>query len=313
MLRLPDSWIWDFWIADTGIEFHVFFLRASRALHDPHRRHLRASVGHAVSVDLIEWRLLPDAIVHSDVPAWDDLAIWTGSVLRGSDGRWRMFYTGLSHADAGMVQRIGVATSTDLMTWVTPGKPDVVSDPRWYEQLDDGIHDHVAWRDPWVFADPAGDGWHMLITARARFGPHDDRGVLGHAWSSDLESWMVRPPRSDPGAGFDQLEVPQVAEVDGRHVLLFSCLAADAAPSRRRSGPGGSWALAVADPVGRYDVGAARLLVDDRFYSARLVRDRAGQWQMLAFHLREADGSFDGRLSDPMPVRWATPDALVIG
>ena len=28
-----------------------------------------------------------------------------------------------------------------------------------------------TWRDPWVFPDPAGDGWHMLITARAAAGP----------------------------------------------------------------------------------------------------------------------------------------------
>jgi len=42
MLRLPDSWVWDFWFADTGEAYHVFFLRASRALKDPHRRHRRA-------------------------------------------------------------------------------------------------------------------------------------------------------------------------------------------------------------------------------------------------------------------------------
>ena len=33
---------WDFWFADTGDAYHVFFLRASRALQDPHRRHRRA-------------------------------------------------------------------------------------------------------------------------------------------------------------------------------------------------------------------------------------------------------------------------------
>ena len=34
----------------------------------------------------------------------------------------------------------------------------------------------------------------------------------------------VQPPLSDPGAGFGQLEVFQVANIDGRHVLIFNCL-----------------------------------------------------------------------------------------
>ncbi len=52
---LPDSWVWDFWFADDGERYHLFFLYASRALHDPDRRHLRASIGHAVSDDLVSW------------------------------------------------------------------------------------------------------------------------------------------------------------------------------------------------------------------------------------------------------------------
>jgi len=40
MLRLADHWVWDSWLAVAGAEYHLFFLRASRALHDPERRHL---------------------------------------------------------------------------------------------------------------------------------------------------------------------------------------------------------------------------------------------------------------------------------
>ncbi|WP_238451187.1 hypothetical protein [Micromonospora sp. 4G55] len=94
MLRLPDAWIWDFWFAREGDIHHLFFLRASRALGDPDRRHFRASVGHAVSTDLRHWTQLADALVPADRPAFDDVATWTGSVLPGPDGRWHMFYTG---------------------------------------------------------------------------------------------------------------------------------------------------------------------------------------------------------------------------
>jgi len=65
-----------------------------------------------------------------------------------------------------------------------------VLDGHWYDE---------AFRDPWVFAHPDGDGWHMLITARANHGDVVDRGVVEHAWSADLESWELREPLSWPG------------------------------------------------------------------------------------------------------------------
>ena len=37
MFRLPDSWVWDFWLAKDQDTYHLFFLYASRALHDPDR------------------------------------------------------------------------------------------------------------------------------------------------------------------------------------------------------------------------------------------------------------------------------------
>ena len=90
----------------------------------------------------------------------------------------------------------------------------LAADPRWYEKYSDGHWHDEAFRDPWVFADPDGDGWHMLITARANHGDAYDRGVVGHAWSADLESWELREPLSSPGEGFGQLEVFQTHVVE---------------------------------------------------------------------------------------------------
>ena len=42
---LPDAWTWDMWFADDGTDHHVFYLKASRALHDPNRRHFHVTVG----------------------------------------------------------------------------------------------------------------------------------------------------------------------------------------------------------------------------------------------------------------------------
>lgn len=300
MLRLPDHWVWDSWYAqdDEGL-YHVFFLRASRALLDPRRRHRRASVGHAVSADLRDWHLVADALVPADVPAWDDLATWTGSVTRGPDGRWYMFYTGVSQADDGLVQRIGLATSADLITWERQGaKPLAEADPAWYERLNLPDWHEEAWRDPWVFADPAGDGWHMLITARANHGPAAGRGVIGHARSGDLLNWEVRPPLSAP-AGFGHLEVPQAAVVDGQPLLLFCT---DKPEPRIWAVPGpslaGPWDTSRATPVNRPGL-----------YAPRLVRNSSGAWQLIGF-VSGREGGFAGELSDPVPVRYTAARGL---
>lgn len=314
MLRLPDAWTWDFWLADTGDEYHLFFLRASRALRAPDARHYRASVGHAVSLDLYNWSLLPDALVPGDRPAFDDIATWTGSVVQDVDGLWYMFYTGISNDEGGLVQRIGMATSDDLVRWNRHPDFKVFSaDPRYYETLGDSTWPNEAWRDPWVFRDPNGDGWHMFITARSNEGDDDSRGVIGHATSWDLVNWEALPPLSNPGAGFGVLEVMQAEEVEGRPVLLFSCLHPELSASKRDlETRGGIWVTTSDQGITGFDVKNAQLLSDDRLYSGRLVRNRQGNWMMLAFHNKDENGEFVGEVSDPIPVGWDEDGRLVL-
>jgi beta-fructofuranosidase len=236
MLRLPDAWTWDFWLADDGRSFHLYYLQAPRG-DDPESRHWNVSVGHAVSADLTAWTVLADAIAPASGPAFDDLTTWTGSVVRGTDGVWFMFYTGGGSREHGLKQRVGLATSADLHHWTKhPASPVLESDPRWYEQYPDAGWTDEVWRDPWVFPDPDGRGWHMLVTARSRLEAVDQRGVIGHASSPDLVHWQAGAPLSRPGAGFGQLEVSQVEVVQGRPVLIFSCLGAQLSRDRREAG-----------------------------------------------------------------------------
>jgi len=303
---LPDSWVWDFWFADDGDRYHLFFLYASRALHDPEARHYRASIGHAVSDDLTVWTRVDDALVRGDAPAFDDLATWTGSTVRHPDGTWYLFYTGSSLAGgAKNIQRIGYATSDDLLTWHKAPGPVLAAAAPWYETIDSGAWHDEAFRDPWVFPDPDGDGWHMYVTARSPQGPVDGRGVIGHAWSPDLRTWQLREPVSLPSEhGFGQLEVTQVAVVDGRPVLIFSCLAEHSMPSRREE-RGGTWAIAADSVLGPFDVDTATRLTGEDLYVGRLLRRRDdGRWLLFAFRNVGEDGQFVGGVTDPMPVGW---------
>ncbi|MFD6756981.1 glycoside hydrolase family protein [Micromonospora gifhornensis] len=304
MLRLPDHWVWDSWYAqDDDGSWHAFFLRASRALLDPHRRHRRASIGHAVSADLRSWQLVPDALVPADSPGWDDLATWTGCTVRGPDGRWYLFYTGVGRAEDGLVQRVGLAVSDNLITWHRHGDgPLVEADPTWYELLDPQMWYEQAWRDPWVFPDPAGDGWHMLITARANQGPAAERGVIGHATSPDLLTWTVKPPLSSP-AGFGHLEVPQVAVVDGQPLLLFCTNAVADGPEHQL------WVVPAPTVQGPWDVAAAQPIALPNLYAPRLVPDGDG-WSLIGF-VDHVDGEFVGAISDPVPVHYQPGTGLL--
>lgn len=300
MFALPESWVWDFWIVDDGERYHLFFLFASKALRDPEARHHRASIGHAVSADLTEWTRVEDALVHSDPPAFDDLAIWTGCTVRHPDGTWFLIYTGATLVDGKNVQSIGVATSADLVHWDRQGQV-LTADPRWYEQLGDGQWHDEAFRDPWVYRE--GDHWRMLITARANAGPSDDRGVIGTAVSSDLRTWTLEAPITEAGSGFGQLEVTETVQIDGRDFLVFNCLAGDLSEAHRATGTtGGVWIVPTGPGPRPWDPKQAQLLVGHDLYVGRVVTPRDGATVFLAFRNFDERGGFVGTITDPVPI-----------
>ncbi|GEP28773.1 glycosyl hydrolase family 32 [Cryobacterium levicorallinum] len=302
-LQLPDKWIWDSWYVQVNGLTHAFYLHASKALGDPDRRHRHPIVGHAISTDLTTWTVVQDALIVSDSPAFDDGTTWTGSVVQADDGLWWMFYTGTSRAEDTQVQRVGAATSPDLLTWTKVSTNALVeADPSYYEQLDLTLWHDQAWRDPWVFRFPGERTWQMLITARANVGDPRVRGVLGHATSEDLHTWTVQPPLSQPDQGFGQQEVFQFEIVDGVPILLFCCGVAELSPERRAAGElGGIYSLPVDARLERVDFSAAVLFDRTDLYASRLLQDTDGGWVLLGF-INIVDGEFVGVLSDPIPV-----------
>lgn len=303
---LPEHWVWDFWFADDGTNFHMYYLHAPKSLINPDLRHRNAVIGHATSQDLTNWTDRGPVLTPGGEGDFDETATWTGCVVLGPDGVWRMFYTGsrfLSPDSNTNIETIGVAKSADLHNWVKMRGPIVEADPRWYEKLGDSSWPEEAWRDPWVFSNDEGDLWHMLITARANTGDELDRGVVAHATSTDFENWTVQPPLSKTGSGFRHLEVPQIAVLEESNVLLFSC-DQKALAGARSNGNGGIWALRASNPAGPYDASEATLVSDETLYSGRLIRNRRGEWVMLAFTNKATDGTFQGTLTDPMRVTF---------
>lgn len=308
MLKLDEQWVWDFWLAQDGADYHIFYLQAPRSLGKEELRHWNVSIGHAVSNDLRRWEILPDALHPGPPGAWDDYTTWTGSIIRY--GRlWYLFYTGTRRAERGLVQRIGLATSDDLIHWQRYGtEPLICADPRYYELLDLDLWHDQAWRDPYVFQHPETGEFHAFITARANYGPADGRGVIAHARSTDLLHWEVCPPVTEPG-DFGQLEVPQYVALDGRCYLLFCTFSTThAATWRGRTGyePVTGVHYLVADrPLGPFRLSTDRFLVGDAWgslYSGKLVQTPSGEWAFLACRAFAPDGTFVGELIDPLPV-----------
>ncbi|MFG2059444.1 glycosyl hydrolase family 32 [Micromonospora sp. NPDC048930] len=306
MLLLEDHWTWDFWFTTHGRDIHLFFLKAPRDLGDPDLRHQNARIGHAVSQDLRTWTVLPDALAPGAAGAWDDMATWTGSVLK-VDGGWSMFYTGISRSDNGLRQRIGRADSADLITWTKDEHFVLEADPAHFEQLDTTVWPDLCWRDPCVFADPDNGGYAMLVTARVPHGPVDGRGVVGLLRSDDLRNWTVIGPVTEPG-DFGHLEVPQVVAIGGRHYLVFCAYAfANSAARAARVGRSTGTHYYVGDSAtGPFKPWTDELFAADEagsMYAGKIVRDPATQdWAFMGFLQHDVDGTFIGALSDPVPI-----------
>ncbi len=302
---LPDHWVWDFWLADDGATYHLFYLHAPHSLGNPDLRHRNARIGHATSLDLVTWQNHGQILDVGQSGSFDDTATWTGCVVRAPDGGWLLYYTGsrfLSPDNNSNVENIGMARSDDLFTWEKLPGPVAVADARIYETLGSSAWPEEAFRDPWVFAE---DGqWHMLVTARANHGEVMQRGVIGHATSSDMLTWQLQPPLSEINGGFAHLEVPQIIEVQGTLHLVFCCDSPKLS-GRLAGQKGGIWSVAVGSALGPYPIERATLLAPEEFYAGRIAIDRKARAVLLAFNNVQASGVFSGSISDPLPVAVA--------
>ena len=188
-----------------------------QSLGDPDLRHFNVTQGHATSRDLKVWDYRGTSFAPAQGPAWDDHTTRTGSVVKGDDGLWHLFYTGAKPGRDGLKQRIGRdehqparlaaggrrPCSSTTATRAHPG--------HWHDR---------AMRDPRVMRDPTG-GWMMFFTARVP-------GVRNRTPAAPSASPPRRTStagrcrrRSTPAGPSEQMEVPQVFRAGGRWYCLF--------------------------------------------------------------------------------------------
>lgn len=318
-LSLDKKWIWDFWLARSGDNWHAYFLQADKTLGDPELRHRHVTQGHAMSRDLVNWTHKGTCFAPAAAPAWDDWTTWTGSVIRGPDGLWHLFYTGTSHVDNGMQQRVGHATSADMHAWQRAGD-GLVLEPHGpdYETFTPGHWHDGAMRDPWVIPNPDGKGWLMFLTTRVPGEAEPNAGgSIGLATSDDLYTWTLQPPVYRGGM-FGQMEVPQVMEIDGRWYCLF-CTAAEhwseAYKAFNTETPvTGSHYLVADHPLGPWTLAPGPFLDGAnpcRRYAGKLVQSEEGLALMGFIHTTPAQ-AFVGAVSDPVPVEIGPDGWLVL-
>ncbi len=309
-LTLDDKWIWDFWFAVDGDNYHIFYLQADKSLKDPELRHWNVSIGHAVSKDLREWEVLPDALAPSeDREAADSYTTWTGCTLKQGD-TWYMFYTGTSRVEDGLVQRVCLATSKDLINWDKhPINPLAELDQQWYDGLNLDLWHDASWRDPWVIKDPDKELYHMYVTCRSNQGAPDGRGAVGYAWSTNLLDWTVGEPLLAPG-WFGEMEVPQIEKIGGRYHLFCSVSAKYHSETHRNNmnaTPLTGVKVFVSDHLnGPYSCpNEGDFLMADSIgslYSARAICGPDDNWYLLAFRNNDRQGQFIGDIIDPVRI-----------
>lgn len=215
------------WIRDDAGGYHLFF----------HNEGLTSgsAIEHYLTRDFRRLDYVGIAL-EANPGGWDSYGLWAPHVVRSSD-TFYMFYTGIDGVGPDARQRIGLATSTDLVTWTrypvndcpgTAGDGCVYEcgEP-WTTWGDEPGSFNQQCRDPFVLWDPGRKRWVLFATAKST----NQFGVVTVAYSDSLIAWkgagfIDGTRRLVSGAGAQttggQAENPHVMSHAGVHYLLFN-------------------------------------------------------------------------------------------
>jgi len=302
--------LWDSWFINRGDECHMFHLQAEPS-DDPTKRPVNnVSIGHAVSKDYIHWQELKTALQAGCDDEWDNKDLWSGCAAE-KDGTYYLYYTG-KNSTPGMenIQKIGLATSNDLQTWVKhPENPILEADLRYYE-MDNNVNvlgNAGSWRDPFVFKDLTSEKRYMTISAIAKEEGSEYNACVALAESDDMIHWRVLPPIFSPGV-YDEIEVSRVIYHAGLYYLFFTTHAGNYAPdfAKVHGAHEGLHCYYSEDLFGGYKPVNGNGVVfgnGNDIYDIRVLNTKDNDFIGIGWLNCGADGKYIGKLSDPMQIR----------
>ncbi|WP_017305840.1 hypothetical protein [Spirulina subsalsa] len=313
-----NQYIWDFWFTWQNSTLHLFYLQAppSHCHYNPENRHNQAVLGHS-QLTPWGWQTIPHpqpAFSPGKPGTWDDLAIWTGSIIQ-QEQKYYLFYTGRRREDAPQwtphewqrPQHIGLATSEDLRHWERFPHNPILPNPGTTAGLDG-----VAWRDPYIIQGED-KRYYAFICTRSGSAPLDRGGMIVYCVSDHLEQWDNSSQILIESSEFYQMEVPQVFwHKSGnfkRLYLIFSAQAKDCSAQRYKTDPSqcitGTY-YQVSEPVSLDCqelpplITPAKVLISGLYAGKFVQPERENPALFYGFHWSEMGGHFGNGLSDPL-------------
>lgn len=169
------------------------------------------TVGHAVTEDLINWKIEPP-VVSVEIEKHEDYQVWSPGVAKKGD-TYYMYYTGVN---VNVAQAICLATSKDLYKWDKYEKNPVVIPGKWCPW---GLDHWSDCRDAMVFVD---DGRAYMYYCTSKYNENGGAGpAVGIVSSYDMINW-----RDEGAYTFDicdvALESPFVMKRNGKYYMFYT-------------------------------------------------------------------------------------------
>ncbi|MEO6639362.1 MAG: glycosyl hydrolase family 32 [Ginsengibacter sp.] len=246
-------------------------------------------IAHATSKDGISWKRVNNALFVGEPGEWDDDMLWTMDVCRvaakGEGKGFEMYYTGLQRRDRGVISRIGLAESGDLIKWKKNPKNIYPIEPKgvYYEAADTNPRKWLSFRDPFRYE--YNGEVYLLVCARAITGPVSRRGCVGVVKITNNVVELM-PPLLYPMV-YDDIECPCVFELKGTYYLLGSI---------REDIKVRYWFAP--DFFGEYHSFHADVLLPQGNYAARIIQDGD---HLLVYNFFYAYGKIDALRVLPPP------------
>jgi hypothetical protein len=222
------------WTPQGSWTFHLFYIRQNQytAAHPVEHGGIDSTernIGHAVSNDLVEWLgdEIDTAAIERRLGKFDSMHVWAPSIVRRGL-TYYMFYTGVDHSGH---QRMGLATSTDLVNWEQRDEPIINYTDLgiWALPVHPGTPSggRAQFRDPFVMEDPGSPGqWLMyFVTIPAESPGATVVGVIKS--DGDFTSWfgdygLMSTLHPYPAPGQVEVESPHAFFYQGKWWLFYT-------------------------------------------------------------------------------------------